>query len=992
MLSRLDQHGFLQPRPEITRLRTAVRLLKFQQDSIPDAIVTVDGRGRVLYQNSRLHQLLSDRGEEASIVGEDDLLLTLRNVAASPEDLEDAVDYLRSRSSGGTGERTVALADGRFISLCMTRLREEAGNEIGRAWSLRDVTAHREAETLRSALFRIAEVSRAARDLNELYALIHGIVGELMDATNFYIALLDQKTNTLSFPYFVDQLDTKPIGPTPVTGLTGWVLRSREALLATPETFAQLCEQGEVSDVGAPSVDWLGVPLLSQDQAFGVLGVQSYDPGIRYGEKEKEILQFVSQHVASAIEHKIKEDRILDSEIRHRQMFQNNRAIKLVIDPADGAIVDANPAACEFYGYAEPELLRLKIFDLNVKDRTQIVSSMQRAVQEGGYFVFQHRIASGEVRDVEVYSGPLDIRGRKLLYSIIHDITERRRIEQTMRFQTAAMEAAMDGIAILDRDGRFTYVNQAFIRLFGFRGPSSLIGEEWKRIIDPAEIERFTTDVRRTLRDQHHWRGEATGIRRDGSSFPQEISLTLMDHGSAICVARDVTERMTAEDQIKHLAYHDALTSLPNRLLFKDRLAVAISRALRDSSSLAVVFFDLDNFKNINDSLGHNAGDQLLQVIASRILSCVRDSDTVARLGGDEFILLLPSLRNAQDAAQIVTKILSAIRQPVVVEGSTFYVTSSAGISVFPLDGDTADMLIKNADTAMYQAKEVGRDNVQLYNRDVNERSIHRLTIESGLRRAIQEKEFELHYQPILDLGNGRIHGMEALVRWRHPTEGLIAPGEFIGIAEASGLMVPIGAMVLEEACRQHAEWQQRGFRGLTLAVNIAVCQLQQPTLVDTIRHALLANGLKPSQLELEITESSAMQNPEVSIATLDGLKKLGVRISLDDFGIGHSSLSYLKRFPIDTLKIDRSFIHDLIVDPDTAAIVTAIIAMGHKLRLDVVAEGVEHESQRAFLVENLCDRMQGFLYHRPVNAAAFEELLIVHNRGAQQWQVPQTG
>jgi len=489
-------------------------------------------------------------------------------------------------------------------------------------------------------------------------------------------------------------------------------------------------------------------------------------------------------------------------------------------------------------------------------------------------------------------------------------------------------------------------------------------------------VQRFATEILPMVRHRGRWRGEAAGRRRDGSIFPQEISLTAIEGGGMVCVVRDITERTYAEEQIKHLAYHDALTGLPNRLLFKDRLTVALSHAQRDKTRLAVLFLDLDRFKVINDSLGHNIGDQLLQSVANRIQNGLRDSDTVARLGGDEFTLLLPHLSRSDDAAPIAQKLLEALRQPFLLEGREFLITTSIGISLFPEDGTDAETLIKNADTAMYQAKEQGRDNYQLFNAFVNAKALQRIALEHGLRRALANDELAIHYQPIYDFRAVRITGMEALLRWTHPEMGSIPPSIFIPLAEATGMMQPIGAWAIRTACAQAKEWHDAGFRHLSLAVNLSVTQLQQPDLVSRVREILEQTGLQPRLLELEITESSAMQSPETSIRTLYELKKLGVRISLDDFGTGHSSLSYLKRFPIDTLKIDQSFVRDITSDPDTAAIVTAIIAMAHSLRLKVIAEGVEFSEQAKFLKRYACDQMQGFLIKPPVPAEQFVELL----------------
>ncbi|HEV2722593.1 MAG TPA: EAL domain-containing protein, partial [Thermoanaerobaculia bacterium] len=556
------------------------------------------------------------------------------------------------------------------------------------------------------------------------------------------------------------------------------------------------------------------------------------------------------------------------------------------------------------------------------------------------------------------------------------DVTERKAAEAMLRKQSAAITASMDGIGILDAELEFTYVNDALAKLFGYPSPQALVGKSLSDLYEPSENEHFRNWILPTVLERGRWRGETAGLRRDDGTFPQEISMTALDGGGIVCIVRDISERTYAEEQIKHLAYHDVLTGLPNRLLFKDRLTVALSHAQRNGSRLAVLFLDLDRFKVINDSLGHNIGDQLLQAVAARVQSCVRESDTVARLGGDEFTLLLPHLNRSEDAAPVAQKLLEAVRYPFHIEGREFFITTSIGVSLYPEDGLDAETLIKNADTAMYQAKEQGRDNYQLFNAFINARALQRIALEHGLRRALSNDELAVHYQPIFDFRSGRISGMEALLRWNHPEMGSIPPGMFIPLAEANGVMVPIGTWAMRAACRQARQWHEAGFKNLSLAVNLSVCQLQQPDLVQRVREILEETQIQPRMLELEITESSAMQSPETSVRTLYELKKLGVRISLDDFGTGHSSLSYLKRFPIDTLKIDQSFVRDITTDPDTAAIVSAIIAMARSLRLKVIAEGVEFTEQANFLRRYNCDQMQGYLIKGPVPAHEFVDLI----------------
>ncbi|MEA2489207.1 MAG: hypothetical protein QOH21_999 [Acidobacteriota bacterium] len=1095
-------------------LRTTVAILRAQQDATLDGILVVDTAGHILTYNRRFLEIWGIPDSIATHGTDNELLGYATDQVEDWDNFIEVVNYLYEHPDEVRTDEPVPLKDGR--TLMRTSVPVMAGETVeGRAWYFRDVTRARRAEKLQAALFRIAQLSRESESLDAFYASVHAVVGELMDVRNFYIAEYDAERNVLIFPYFVDERDKVPDGLNPGHGLTAYVLRTGKPLLATPEVYAKLLEEGEIVPVGAACIDWLGAPLTTAGRTWGVIGAQSYTETTRYDDTDKELLLFVAEHVAAAIEHKRREEALRDSERRYRQMFENNRAVQLLLDPKTGKFVDANLAAADYYGYTREELRGMRIWDINVLGEDHVREELDMATaRERSYFVFRHMRSNGEIRDVEVHSAPIEVAGRTLLYSIVHDITERKRAEEsltsanaqrkavldaatrvsiiatdpdgtirvfnsgaermlgysaaemigsrglldihvehelaqhaaglsseldrpvggfevlalraalegveehewtyvkkngetstvavsvtalraedgaitgflhvgtditarkraeeTLRMQSAAMTASMDGIGILNERLEFTYSNDALARLYGFGMPSELIGRSLTDLYEPYEQVRFITSVVPMVHQRGRWRGEATGVRHDGINFPQEISLTAIDGGGMVCVVRDITERTYAEEQIKHLAYHDALTNLPNRLLFKDRLTVALSHANREGSHLAVLFLDVDRFKVINDSLGHNIGDQLLQSVAARLQNCVRDSDTVARLGGDEFTVLLPRLNRSEDAAPVATKIIEAIRYPFHIEGREFFITTSIGISLFPEDGTDAESLIKNADTAMYQAKELGRDNYQLFNAVINAKALQRILLEHGLRRALTSDEFAVHFQPIFDLRSGKVSGMEALLRWRHPQIGNVPPATFIPLAEATGVMIPIGMWALRTACSQAMAWHEAGFRTLSLAVNLSVTQLQQVDLVPRVREILQETGLPPRLLELEITESSAMLSPETSVRTLYELKKLGIRISLDDFGTGHSSLSYLKRFPIDTLKIDQSFIHDITSDPDSASIVTAIIAMAHSLRLKVIAEGVEFTEQANFLRRHACDQMQGYLIKPPVAADEF--------------------
>jgi diguanylate cyclase (GGDEF)-like protein len=468
-----------------------------------------------------------------------------------------------------------------------------------------------------------------------------------------------------------------------------------------------------------------------------------------------------------------------------------------------------------------------------------------------------------------------------------------------------------------------------------------------------------------------------TGFGREYVSYLAYIDFvlhSLLGLGMITCLLEDERQAaILASNEIEHLAYHDALTGLPNRPLFIDRLIVAVAHCARRHQTLAVFFLDVDRFKDINDTLGHSHGDSLLKALALRIRNCVREEDTVARFGGDEFTLLCQRVESAEDAAKIAQKLLQAVKQPFTVGDHELYVSVSIGISFYPTDGADAESLVKNADTAMYRAKDHGRDNYQIYAPAMNARALERLARENLLRRALDNGEMEIYYQPLIDLPSRRVCGAEALLRWRHPEEGILTPYHFIGALESSGLIIQVGDWVLREACRQATEWKARHGVELSVAVNLSERQFQQPDLVDRVRAALEETGLPAGQLELEITENNAMQNAENSIRTLWELKRIGIRIAVDDFGTGYSSLSYLKRFPIDTLKLDQSFVRDVTDDPGDAAIATAVISMAKTLNLTLVAEGVETEGQLAFFLERQCPRLQGYLFSRPLPASDFD-------------------
>ncbi len=547
------------------------------------------------------------------------------------------------------------------------------------------------------------------------------------------------------------------------------------------------------------------------------------------------------------------------------------------------------------------------------------------------------------------------------------------RSRKDLHLANKVIEASLDGVMICDPRGLIEFVNPAFSQLTGYTF-EEVVGKSPRVLKSGRHDEEFYHRLWDTLTEKGVWQGEIWNRRKGGDVFPEWLTINaIYDEQGRVAqyaaIFSDITERKRTEERIKNLAYFDVLTGLPNRRLFVDRLQVAIANAHRHTQSLAIMFLDLDLFKRINDTLGHGIGDSVLVETARRLGQCVREGDTVARLGGDEFVILLPELDHVEDAAKLAERVISLVKQPFVIDQHELYVTTSIGIAVYPDDGQTSELLLKNADTAMYRAKDLGRNSFQLYTQSMNARSFERLAMESSLRHALIRGEFALVYQGKVDLVSGRMLGVEALVRWHHPELGLVSPVEFIPLAEAMGLIGDIGAWVLKTACAQCKSWHELGLPPVRVAVNVSALQFRENDVPDLVQQALAESGLAPQYLELELTETVLMQRVEEVAAVLRELRQMGVHISIDDFGTGYSSLSYLKRMPIDALKIDRSFVNDITEDGDGAEIVSTIINLAHNLKLRAVAEGVETEEQAAFLRSKGCDEIQGFLVSRPVSA-----------------------
>jgi diguanylate cyclase (GGDEF)-like protein/PAS domain S-box-containing protein len=559
-------------------------------------------------------------------------------------------------------------------------------------------------------------------------------------------------------------------------------------------------------------------------------------------------------------------------------------------------------------------------------------------------------------------------------------VETQRQTESALRQSSRVFDSAAEGVVITDINANITSVNRAFTKITGY-SENEVLGKNPSMLRSGRHDREFYKTMWSSILRQGEWRGEVWDRRKNGEIFPkwQTISAVRDEDGNLthyVSVFSDISQLKESEEKLHHLAHHDALTALPNRLLLDARLEHSLQHAHRVGAHVAVLFLDLDRFKKINDSLGHSVGDELLQLVAKRLLTCIRGEDTIARLGGDELVIVLGHMDKTDYAATIAQAVQDTLSAPFELEGQDVFVSASIGISLYPQDGRDATTLLKNADAAMYMAKSEGRNGFRFYSKELTVSGCDSLALESRLYRAVESEQLLLHFQPQVSLKSGNIVGVEALLRWQHPQLGLLPPAKFIHLAEENGLIEVIGKWVLHSACTQAKAWQKEGLAPFRIAVNISERQLRQNNIIQEIRDVLEDTGLEPHNLELELTESSVMKRAERAAKTLDALRELGTSIAIDDFGTGYSSLSYLKRFSVDRLKIDRSFVRDIPQDASDIALAKSIIALGHSLKLSVVAEGVETQAQRELLTSIGCDEMQGFLYSAPRPASELTRLL----------------
>ena len=651
--------------------------------------------------------------------------------------------------------------------------------------------------------------------------------------------------------------------------------------------------------------------------------------------------------------------------------------ILLVALPA-GAIIDANAAAAEMLGYRLDDLLGQPLSAIGLEGCGALLASLNSDATATApplrhCETLLHR-QGGDTLPIDLTHRVAVVEGTHFGVLLGRDASARIAAESKLRLAARVISRSGEGIIISDAKGLIVEVNKAFETITGYSRADAL-GRNPNFLSSGRQDKEFYRRMWQTLHAEGFWQGEIWNRRKNNEIFPEWLSLSaIRDDGGEIthyvATFSDVTEAKANEARIQHMAHHDFLTGLPNRFLLTDRFKQVAAAAERNDTRYALLFIDLDRFKNVNDTLGHSIGDQLLRDVASRLGSIVRGTDTLSRQGGDEFLVLLGEVETPEAAAIVARKLMQVLGEPFLLDGHPITVTPSIGIAVSPEDGTDLDSLLKHADLAMYDAKQQGRNNYQFFRREMNARSLELLLMESDLRQALRKSEFELHYQPQISVSSGQPQGLEALLRWRHPERGLVSPADFIPMAEETGLILPIGQWVLNTACQQLANWRTNGWPELRVAVNLSAAQFRQQDLLTQVETALAAANLPADALELEVTESILMIDAEGTAKMLNALNAMGVTLAIDDFGTGYSSLAYLKRFSVSTLKVDRSFVNGIGIDGEDAAICSAIIGLARSLRLDVVAEGVETQAQYDWLAKAGCHIIQGYFTGRPAPAA----------------------
>jgi diguanylate cyclase (GGDEF)-like protein/PAS domain S-box-containing protein len=888
--------------------------------------------------------------------------------------------------------------DGTFLDVLLSAYSERMANGavVRSLAAMVDVTERGKAQRLQSALHEISDAAHSPEDLPQMLGRIHATIGQLLPAKNCFVALYDESRGLVTFPYFVDEHDPPP-APRKLGegGLTEEILRTGEALLVTPQEMAVRIRKGE-QVVGTDSIDWLGVPLKLDRRTIGVLAVQSYAGSVRYSNIDMALLQFVSDQVAAAIERKRADRELKDSKERLQRALEASRLALWDFDVESGKVYLSEAWSEMLGGEWVPTVTTFESLTEMVpqEDRAAIWDAIVPALKglQPEYQV-EHRLIRPDGKTIWIMSQgraiERDASGRaRRAVGTNRDITERKQREEALQLAALVYQHSSEAMMVSDSENRVIAINPAFTMLTGYKA-EEVIGKTPGILRSGRQSPEFYRAMWNSLNETGRWQGELWNRHKDGSIFAEALSINTIRRtdGSVhwyVALFSDITQKKEAESLIWQQANFDALTLLPNRRMFRDRLEQDVKKSRRDGTVLAILFIDLDRFKEVNDTLGHDKGDTLLVEAARRIRECVRESDTVARLGGDEFTVALSELQDTGPVQYIAQKIIDSLAAAFTLGMEKVFVTASIGITLYPNDAAEIEDLFKHADQALYAAKAAGRNRFSYFTPELQVAALARMRLTNDMRGALAKGEFSLHFQPVVELASGRIRKAEALIRWQHPLHGPVSPGEFIPLAEASGLIVEIGSWVFHEAASWVKRWRDAGHPEFQVSINQSPREFQREGNIFGARVAFLRDAGLPGQcIAVEITEGLLLDaSPEVK-GQLLALRDAGVEVAIDDFGTGYSSLAYLKNLHIDYLKIDQSFTRNLSAGSSDMALTEAMIVMAHKLGLKVIAEGVETAAQRDLLRAAGCDYGQGYLFAAGMPAEAFEEFLSGGSLGA---------
>lgn len=999
----LDLHNITMKKHAEDVIKETHRKLQDIIEFLPDATFVIDNSGKVIAWNRAIEkmtevpkkEIIRKKNNEFSLPFYGDRRDTLINYIGEPiEKIESTYTDVKKIGETLTAEIFVPnlyMGKGAWVWVKVSPLYGKNEKIIGAIQTIRDISQRVRLEMITKGLYKITnEVSQAKSiGLDNLFKSIHEILKDILKVNNFYVALKDEKKDSISFPYFVDEVDPNPFLNEKIERegrlLVQDVINSGLPLILKKDDIVKYAESCE-NFVGSIPQVWLAVPLKAGKKIIGAIVTQDYNNPEHFTDEDHNLLINVSEHIAMAVERKNANEALLKSEQKYRKIFENSIEGLFQTD-IDGTLTNANPTFATIMGYESTDemenILNINDFYNYKVDKERISRQLLKKNELKNYECLVKRKDGKKIWISVNLKKVVSNSGREFLEGTFDDITERKQAETARDNQKARFTQLFDNspqaICLLNEDGDIVNVNREFKLLFGCDEKLDVMRNCF---IPEDKIEEAQTLVKAVFNGESI-NEESSRRTSDGRIIPVSIIGYPFNFKGTIAGAffifNDISERKEYEKQITHQALHDSLTELPNRALFIERISRALARKKSNPNyAFAVMLVDLDRFKKINDSLGHMAGDELLVYIGHKLKDLLRPIDSLARLGGDEFGILLDSISDPKDVIAIAEKIRDSIADPLLVHGNQVAISASIGIVLRADEYEETDPILRDADISMYRSKELGKNRFKVFSKRLHDKVVSEVKVESELRRGIAEKEFETFFQPIFALNSMSLNGFEALIRWNHPKDGLVSPGRFIPVAEESGLIADIGRWVFEDACSTLSSWRKNfpAAKNVTLAVNLSARQFSQPDLLDMTREILDNTGFPAENLRLEVTETAIMDNLQIAIQKLKKIRKLGVKIAVDDFGIGYSSLSQLQALPVDVLKVDQSFVMRMEDDSESKAIVKMVIALAHTLGLDVVAEGVETEGQMNMLHAMNCNMVQGFLFSRPVNATAARSIL----------------